>query len=753
VAAGLWIGGANGVACGVAVGVAVGVAFGVAGGVVVRAPVGVTYEVAAGVVGGLAYGLVYGVAGGVAYGAGFSIEVLGLRVLLMEVGAIHFRVRSAEPSLFTHPLGLFPHRAWREQIVREARVSEGWPTLRWALRSPIRRAFSARPLAKAISTPGPLLALLSHPSGSAPYALFVPDNKRRLDSLTLHDAILSLIANRAIVDSIQVDGTLVSRPSLDEGLTAFILRRNPPFPPPMANLALGLLLLLHRVSLFDEPTHPDENCGTRLLALLQSARGLSGGDGLAEAYGALHCAGTLDDPNTLAELPHRGPPIVHPLPDHPAGAALGAAVATLWGLAADISALRLLPTDAALQAGLRDLLRRLEALTRSRPPELLPHDRALLHEVARRWVNLLLARGDRLERQAPLTAVVSHYLAGPPVPSHRLIGRESLLDQIAVAWSRPAGQGWRPLVLYGHRRMGKTSVLHSLSRRFADAAVVALVSAQGLSWDDGRAAVCRGIQLRLRRAALDAGIVLPNQPCASWEDLVSTLEDLHRQSGRRVVLALDELEYLGRDARLLDQLRALHTECWWFTPVLAGLHDLRDPFLAGRFAQLVADSTQFPVDVLSPAQARALLVQPAPEADLPFEEDAVSLLLPEAAGQPFLLQQMGELLVARVNNRLRSGDRARVVKPEDAQYILGAPLFDGARAYFEGVWTQSLEQPASEALLGSLARAGSARRSDISEEHRGALEHLLHVRVIEERDGALRFVVPAMFRWVQRRVT
>jgi hypothetical protein len=428
-------------------------------------------------------------------------------------------------------------------------------------------------------------------------------------------------------------------------------------------------------------------------------------------------------------------------------------VATLWGLAADLSALRLRPTDDALQAGLRDLLRRLEALTRSRPPELLPHDRALLHEVARRWVNLLVARGDRLERQAPLTAVVSHYLAGPPVPSHRLIGREALLDQIDAAWGRPAGHGWRPLVLYGHRRMGKTSVLHALSRRFADTAVVALVSAQGLSWDDGRAAVCRGIQLRLRRAAQEAGIDLPDQPCASWEDLVRTLENLHRQSGRRVVLALDELEYLGTDPQLLDQLRALHTECWWFTPVLAGLHDLRDPFLAGRFAQLVTDATQLPVDVLSPAQARALLVQPAPEADLPFEEDAVSLLLPEAAGQPFLLQQMGELLVARVNDRLRSGDRARVVKPEDAQYILGAPLFDGARAYFEGVWAQSLEQPASEALLGSLARAGSARRSDIPEANREVLKHLLDVRVIEERDGALRFVVPAMLRWVQRRVT
>ena len=52
--------------------------------------------------------------------------------------------------------------------------------------------------------------------------------------------------------------------------------------------------------------------------------------------------------------------------------------------------------------------------------------------------------------------VASPYIVGARVPAERLAGRQDVFDQIASFWAKPGQRD--SLVIYGHRRMGKSSI-------------------------------------------------------------------------------------------------------------------------------------------------------------------------------------------------------------------------------------------------------------------------------------------------------
>lgn len=772
---------------GVAVGMAMAVAFGssiwlhnrvisattlgLVMGVVTLVQLGVTVVPVLGIVAGIAAviaarmngGIAAGMTPGMAAGAAYMAVATGLLASLAEQALGAVSSDTLRQRRIFHPLAAFPHLTARRLLRKDFQESGPLQAARWWLRNPYRRVQVQRVITamveRAEQPAKQLLAWIETGTSRSrlrlgPFSTLAPGGS------LLIEALLLCAAGEVVVYDIDINGSTDPRLPPGESLAARItapFARKPP--PTLADFARGLRFLLHGVSLFDPPDRPDQTRGPRLLALLQGAAGLPDGAGLAQAYTALYRAGTLDDPNALADLPYRGPFVTAELPDLPAGHALRDAVSTLWTVASEVAAIRLVTGEVERAEALAAVQRRLVALSTARPVDLLPHDRALLNEVARRWLNLLVARGDRLARVTPPTPARSHYIAGPHVPPERLVGRDGLLATIDHTWSAPPGVGWRPLVLYGHRRMGKTSLLHALVPRFRDRAVVVVVSAQGLSWSAGRPAVCAGLALRLRGAARREGVELAESAPTDihgWEEFVALIERVHEASGRRVVLAIDELEALRADPQLLDQLRALYTEAWWFTPVLAGLHDLTDPFLGATaaFAQLVADARQVPVGLLDPAVARALLLRPAPDADLVFEEDAVARILSEAAGQPYLLQHLGDLVVRTVNERLARGDTARVATGEDVARVLGDPLFDDARAYFVGVWDQANERPGADRVLRALARAEPVTRPTLSvglPDAEALFTHLVNVRVLKESPAGLRFEVPAVRRWVRAR--
>ena len=77
-----------------------------------------------------------------------------------------------------------------------------------------------------------------------------------------------------------------------------------------------------------------------------------------------------------------------------------------------------------------------------------------LHDIA-------AASGDNVGRRGLRQPIDNPYIAGVPVAPPLFRGREDIYRRIHQLWS--GGQARKPpIILYGHRRMGKSSILRNL---------------------------------------------------------------------------------------------------------------------------------------------------------------------------------------------------------------------------------------------------------------------------------------------------
>ena len=102
--------------------------------------------------------------------------------------------------------------------------------------------------------------------------------------------------------------------------------------------------------------------------------------------------------------------------------------------------------------------------------EVMAPEQYLLRRIIRQWQVLLIDAGGKLGRAELAGPVANPYVVGNPVTGDLFVGREDILRRLEELWR---GYGQKPsVVLYGHRRMGKSSILHNLGARFGKATVI-----------------------------------------------------------------------------------------------------------------------------------------------------------------------------------------------------------------------------------------------------------------------------------------
>ena len=89
-------------------------------------------------------------------------------------------------------------------------------------------------------------------------------------------------------------------------------------------------------------------------------------------------------------------------------------------------------------------------------------EQILIQGIIHRWSHLVTEAGKQagqLTRSLPL--ITNPYITGTPVTGKLFVGREDILNRLIEELS--LGSGACPsIVLYGHRRMGKSSILKNL---------------------------------------------------------------------------------------------------------------------------------------------------------------------------------------------------------------------------------------------------------------------------------------------------
>ena len=400
-------------------------------------------------------------------------------------------------------------------------------------------------------------------------------------------------------------------------------------------------------------------------------------------------------------------------------------------------------------------------------------EQVLLQMILQRWRTLVSGASGRLGQQVLSQPVANPYVAGNPVTGRLFVGRHDILRELEELWLT-RGQV-DSVVLYGHRRMGKSSILKNLPARLDPAYNrVVQFNLQQIGPVRHTGELLHALALEMRDHLPANGPHSPavpdlatfeancNRAFNGWLKAIAPL-----MTQQRFIVAIDEYELLetamaeGRiDAALTTYLRSVIQSTDWFVLVLAGLYTLEEK-CHDYWHPLFASIKPRKVSFLSPSATRLLLTQPSEDFPINYTADTIEEVVRLSNGQPYVVQLIGQNLVTRFNRQVfdLGQDPERPISLDDLHAVIDSPdFFQDGSPYFKGIWMQAADPPHSQqAILQSLAEeskdleqlaADTGLSEDTAREALGTLaaHDVVLYRADDQRYG---FTVELMRRWVR----
>ncbi|WP_099104262.1 AAA family ATPase, partial [Nostoc sp. 'Peltigera malacea cyanobiont' DB3992] len=393
-------------------------------------------------------------------------------------------------------------------------------------------------------------------------------------------------------------------------------------------------------------------------------------------------------------------------------------------------------------------------------------EQGLIIDIAETWKESLLQIAGEVGEISITKPVVNPYVVGDPVQGHLFVGREDIIRQLEELWVM--GNQLQSIVLYGHRRMGKTSILLNAANCLGSQIQLAYVnllrlgdSPQGVG--EVLMAICDEISQTVKLPPpTDADLL--NLPYRTFERYLKQVE-ANLDGG--LIIALDEFEKIEDliEAKkipidFMGFLRGLVQMSSKIAFAFAGLHTLEE-MTADYFQPFFASVIPIHVDFQERAATRQILANPDNK-DFPLDyiPEALDEIYALTHGQPYLVQLLGFQLVRRYNDFVFEQGRSRdpVFTVEDVEAVINDPeFFKRGRYYFDGVWGQAARgaegqqaivqvlAPYPEGLsLDALAQSTGMNDANLQE----ALNTLKRHDVVEETQGKWRIMVELFRRWV-----
>ncbi len=398
-------------------------------------------------------------------------------------------------------------------------------------------------------------------------------------------------------------------------------------------------------------------------------------------------------------------------------------------------------------------------------------EQKLLLRIIDRWQSIITKAGGELGRAELLEPIENPYIAGPPVTGSLFVGREDILTQLEELWLRP-GQV-ESVVIFGHRRMGKTSILRNLPGRLTPTTHIINFNVQTLGTLNTQQLI-----LALAQTLYDdlpAHIHIPEPQSTDFPtpepDFRRWLKKLepHRRPDDRFIIAIDEFELIEqgiKDGRLSPSLighwRGILNDFPWIIFAFAGLHTLQE-MTQDYWNPLFGSVKKIPITFLTQPAATRLITNPSEDFPIDYDPDAIDRIYHLTHGQPYLTQLICQNLITRFNRQ--RFEEQREIEPRftiaDVQTIITEPnFFNDGNAYFRGIWEQAQETqgPAQLAILQNLTDRPLTQTElfdrtnlppDILDR---ALKLLIEHDVIQPNDQTqYHYRVELMRQWVARR--
>jgi AAA+ ATPase superfamily predicted ATPase len=394
-------------------------------------------------------------------------------------------------------------------------------------------------------------------------------------------------------------------------------------------------------------------------------------------------------------------------------------------------------------------------------------EQELIIDIAQNWQQQLLQIAGEVGEIVITKPVNNPYVIGDPVMGNLFIGREDIIRQLEELWLK--GIQVQSVVIYGHRRMGKTSILLNAANSLGNEVKVVYVNLLKLgNVTQGVGEVLMAISDKISQVL---NIETPND-----DDLLRLpertfnryFEKVIKDLSGRLIIAIDEFEKIEELIKagkispdFMGFLRGLVQEDSQVAFAFAGLHTL-DEMTANYFEPFFASVLPIRVGFLNRGATGQILANPAIEDFLlDYTPEALDKIYDLTYGQPYLVQLVGFHLVRLYNDFTfeQGKKRESVFTVEDVEAIVKKPeFFQRGSNYFNGVWGQAGENNdhIQQTILIHLAKDTTGLNVNELIELTGidetdlqkALETLKRHDVIGENQGYWRITVELFRRWV-----
>jgi hypothetical protein len=477
---------------------------------------------------------------------------------------------------------------------------------------------------------------------------------------------------------------------------------------------------------------------------------------LAQTLHRFSQAATLDSIASLAVAPIAAEPSLRP---------------QTWQA---ISSLNLVITEMALvqrsysqqtrSLALNRIIGKLRDISDQQAANLPQAEKELILSMAEKWAKISTSIAGTVG-----TVTITH-----PVIGKRFVGREDILRELQSMWS---GDNLSSVVLYGHRRMGKTSILRNLEAYLPPNVSVIYINLQRLATVTSLAEVLLTMAEEIAQTlAIDA----PEEEKISQhpemyfnrylDRLISQILPEKAKTG--LIIALDEFEIIEDlieantlPRNFLGYLRSLVQSSPRLAFVFAGLHTLEE-MTADYFHPFFGSVYPIPVSFLSPESTRVILANPVGEDEdfpLDYTPSALDKIYQLTHGQPYLVQLIGFHLVRFYNKQVFELQRPQDIRfqVEDVEKAIDAEFFQRGNYYFTGVWKQAKQDAAGQgeilivlsSHLQGLTRADLLSSTGLTATTLDlALKTLENHHVIECQDSRYRIAVELFRRWLSAKM-
>ncbi len=397
-------------------------------------------------------------------------------------------------------------------------------------------------------------------------------------------------------------------------------------------------------------------------------------------------------------------------------------------------------------------------------------EKELILSIAEKWAKISASIAGTVGTVTITQPIPNPYIIGDPVIGKRFVGREDILRELQSMWS---GDNLSSVVLYGHRRMGKTSILRNLEAYLPPNVSVIYINLQRLATVTSLAEVLLTMAEEIAQTlAIDAPEEekISQHPEMYFNRYLDRLmrQILPEKAKTGLIIALDEFEIIEDliEANTLPQnflgyLRSLVQSNPRLAFVFAGLHTLEE-MTADYFHPFFGSVYPIPVSFLSPESTRVILANPVGEDEdfpLDYTPSALDKIYQLTHGQPYLVQLIGFHLVRFYNKQVFELQRPQDIRfqVEDVEKAIDAEFFQRGNYYFTGVWKQAKQDAAGQQEilivlsphLQGLTRADLLSSTGLTATTLDrALKTLENHHVIECQDSRYRIAVELFRRWV-----